>query len=52
MERKSSQRFVPSLPAPPAWDEEWPDDEPVQEVQEVYADAPAPAPTPQVTLGT
>ena len=52
MERKSSQRFVPSLPAPPAWDEEWPDDERVQEVQEVYADAPAPVPTPQVTLGT
>lgn len=49
VERKSSKRFVPSIPEPPGWDEEWRGEQPVDGLQE---EPPFPMPTQQVTMGT
>ena len=52
VERKSSKRFVPSSPAPPDWDEEWPGEEPNGPVDAFQGELPPPMPAPQVTMGT
>ena len=49
VERKSSKRFVPSIPAPSGWDEEWHGQNPIDALHE---EPPLPMPTQQVTMGT
>ena len=57
VERKSSKRFVPSIPAPPEWDEDWQAEEPegpvepISALQEDFAQ-PMPAAAAQMTMGT